>query len=595
MARQILALAMRADRRAACFSMVFVLLQAGAVAGTGMSQRWLVDATGDDALGRVLVAVALGVVSYVLIASIDRIQGNLSNDLSDRVELTLSQEILGRSATIATIEHLEHPDYLNRLFLLRRGGRSLAAFCWAMAQTASSAISLVLSIWLLGSVHPALILLALFAVPWLVLGHRAQSLLQRTKNKSAEAVRHEAHLHELCVQPDPAKEVRIAGNGAELSRRADELWRAVSRQEATARLRGLAMQSVGWLCFTAALAAALAIVAHLVRADRASVGDLMLVISLGGNLRQQISMTLQGLGRVGEAGRISDHYVWLREYASRQPMGTEAAPDRLATGIRLDNVTFCYPGTGTPVLRDLDLHLPAGSVVGLVGVNGAGKTSLVKLLTGMYRPTAGSVLVDGTSLDTIAPERWAGKCSGVFQDFAKTQLSVAESVGIGDLPRLDDSAAVADAIDRAGAGGLVASLPEGAQTQLGRLFGGTELSQGQWQRLAMARSLMRDQPLLLILDEPTAALDPQAEHEIFESFARQADAATRRRGAITLLVSHRFATVGMADHIVVLSEGRIVEQGSPGELMRADGPYAELYRTQAGGYAGAPTGEARSE
>ncbi|MBB6555138.1 ATP-binding cassette domain-containing protein [Nonomuraea rubra] len=174
-------------------------------------------------------------------------------------------------------------------------------------------------------------------------------------------------------------------------------------------------------------------------------------------------------------------------------------------------------------------------------------------------------------------------CTGTLQDFLKLQTPVSESVGAGDLPRIGDTARIERALARAGADGIVDLLPSGLRTQLGRTFGGAELSHGQWQRIALARGLMRESALLLLLDEPTAALDPQAEHDLFELFAEQTrDSA--ERGAITVLVSHRFSTVHMADRIAVLSQGRVTEQGSHAELLAAGGDYAELYRTQALAY-----------
>ncbi|MGW4802182.1 ATP-binding cassette domain-containing protein, partial [Nonomuraea sp. NPDC004297] len=275
----------------------------------------------------------------------------------------------------------------------------------------------------------------------------------------------------------------------------------------------------------------------------------------------------------------------LRNYASSHESGTMPAPVRLNHGIDLRDVSFRYATDGELVIRKLNLHLAAGTTVGLVGLNGAGKTTLMKLLTGMYRPTAGTITVDGLSMASMDPADWAARCSGVFQDFAKLQLSVRENVGIGDLPRCQDADAVADAVHRAGAASLVAALPQGADTQLGGIFGGEELSHGQWLLLALARGLMRQQPLLLILDEPTAALDPEVEHHIFEVFAAQARMVGARTGAVTLLVSHRFSTVHMADHIVVLSGGELEEQGTHDELLGLNGQYATLYRAQLKGYA----------
>lgn len=236
------------------------------------------------------------------------------------------------------------------------------------------------------------------------------------------------------------------------------------------------------------------------------------------------------------------------------------------------------------MLHDVNLDLRAHSIVAIVGVNGAGKSSLIKLLCGFYRPTTGQITVDDIPLADIDLTAWRQRLSGSFQDFARFELPVRETVGVGDLSHVDDRDAVASAIARAGAADVVDQLPDGLETQLGRVFDGVELSGGQWQKLALARASMRSLPLLLILDEPTAALDARTEHAVFERYAARAEAVDVAGGAITILVSHRFSTVRMADHIIVVDNGRIVQQGTHDELMRAGGSYAELYQAQANAY-----------
>jgi ATP-binding cassette subfamily B protein len=293
-----------------------------------------------------------------------------------------------------------------------------------------------------------------------------------------------------------------------------------------------------------------------------------------------------GISELTEANDAVAHYAWLSDYTRRRGhLGTASPPDRLREGIQLRGVSFQYPGTRQEVLRDITVDLRAGSVVALVGVNGAGKTTLVKLLAGMYRPVRGEILVDGVPLGDIDVTQWSTRLSGAFQDFAKLQALVRETVGVGDLVRLIDGGQVRRAIDEAGATTLVDQLPDGPHTQLGGVFDGAQLSQGQWQLLALARSLMRDAPLLAVLDEPTAALDPLAEHDLYERMAASARVTASVNGGIVLLVSHRFSTVSMADHIIVLSGGGVAEQGTHAELMRQGGRYASLYATHARGYA----------
>lgn len=583
--RRMLALAVSADRRGAVTVMVLVVLMTGVTAVTGFSQRWLVDSAGLGLFAGVMAAVALGTVAHGMAAAGNRLQHNIRSDLSLRVDLRLNQEILATTAAIPTIDHLERPDFLDRLTLLRKNTVALAASCWSVVETVAAGVSLALSLWLLGTVHPLLALAALLAAPPLYVADRGRRLIQRATEETAELERVEAELHDLCIQPEPAKEVRIAGSGERVSAHADALWAQALRRRGRAQVQAAAWQLAGWASYAAGFVAALVVVTGLVRDDRASIGDIVLVITLASQLRGQIAATVFGVGRLAEAGHAIGHYQWLVSYAaSRRATGAEAPPARLRRGITLRGIDFAYPGTDREVLRGVDLHLPAGRTVALVGINGAGKTTLVKLLTGLHDPTAGTIDVDGTPLDRLDPVRWRERVSGTFQDFAKFQFLAGETVGVGDLPRIDDREAVHSAVASAGATGVVARLPCGLDTQLGQLFEGAELSHGQWQRLALARGHMRPAPLLLVLDEPTAALDPQAEHDLFERFVAQSRAATSQHGTVTVLVSHRFSTVRMADLIVVLDGGRVTEVGTHDELVAAGDAYAEHYQAQARGY-----------
>jgi ATP-binding cassette subfamily B protein len=573
-----LALAFRADPLVASVATSLVVLASGVVAGTAVSQRWLVDAAGLGDVGGVTAAVIVGVLAYAMSAALGQVQMSLRPYLADRVSVHVQQEVLRVTAHIPTIEHLERAEYLDRLTTLRRGTFSLAALCWTVVETLAAVVSLSLSIWLLASVHPALSLLALCVIPVLVCNSKAQRLKRTAQDAVAQAVRHEEAMHALCLQPESAKEVLIAGNGPELSQRAEQLWEETTRQQRKALLMGIAWSMLGWICFFAGLAGALATVAYLVADGTASTGDVVMVIWLAERLRQQVWGSVTGAGAIAQAGHIADHYLWLRNYAATLPKGTTSAPDSLTTGISLRGVTFAYADE-TPCLKDIDLDLPAGSTVGVVGVNGAGKSTLVKLLTGLHRPDQGSIDVDGRPLTDIDPAQWSIRCTGAFQDFAKLQLRAREAVGVGDLRHIEDRDAIESAVDRAGARQVISRLPDGLDTQLGTVFDGSDLSHGQWQKLALGRAMMRRSPLLLILDEPTAALDPQAEHDLFESFAHQARTA-RRHGAITILVSHRFSTIHMADIIIAMSDGRIVESGSHAELLALGGHYADLYNTQ---------------
>jgi ATP-binding cassette subfamily B protein len=330
---------------------------------------------------------------------------------------------------------------------------------------------------------------------------------------------------------------------------------------------------------------AVVFVAYGLHAPAASV---LLVLAAGARLSAYIGAT------VGEIGFLrgfwmdgSRRLAWLEDYAaSVAASGDLPVPATLRRGIRMEHVSFAYPGTSRIVLDDVSLTLPAGAVVAIVGENGAGKTTLVKLLAKMYEPSSGSIFLDDTPLARVPACEWRKRLAGAFQDFFRFEFRARHSVGLGDVSRLDDPVSVANAVERAGAGDVVARLTSGLDTQLGPTWpSGVELSFGQWQKLALARGFMRDEPLLLVLGVPSAALDAETEHALFERYA----AALRGVGAaesgrITILVSHRFSTVRMADLIVVLDGARLVEFGSHEELMARGGQYSELYGIQAASY-----------
>jgi ATP-binding cassette subfamily B protein len=311
-------------------------------------------------------------------------------------------------------------------------------------------------------------------------------------------------------------------------------------------------------------------------------GDVLLVLAAGSRLSAYIGAT------VGEIGFLrgiwldgSRRMAWLEDYAAAQLRDADAPPpESIERGIRFEHVSFAYPGTDRLVLDDVDLSLAPGSVVAIVGENGAGKSTLVKLLCQLYQPTRGRITVDGVPLARIAPDGWRARLAGAFQDFFRFEFQARRTVGVGDVPRVDDVPAVTTAVGRAGANDLVEQLVRGLDTQLGPSWpAGVDISFGQWQKLALARGFMRDRPLVLVLDEPTAALDAETEHALFERYA-----AAARGDQITLLVSHRFSTVRMADSIVVLDGARVVEHGTHEDLLAKRGQYAELYEIQAAAY-----------
>lgn len=292
----------------------------------------------------------------------------------------------------------------------------------------------------------------------------------------------------------------------------------------------------------------------------------------------------------GRASRVAlqalDRLDWLREYARTSDGGVGALEEvPPGNGLRVDDVTFSYPGNSEEVLSQVSFAVAPGSTVALVGENGPGKTTLVKLLCGFYAPTSGRIILNGKPVSPHRDDKHTDRVSGAFQDVAQFHYLLREAVGLGDVDRMHDEKAVAGALGVACGRRMVEQLAGGLDTQLGSEFPrGVELSGGQWQRVAIARGFMRDTPDLLILDEPTSALDPTAEQELLEQFDRAARAGAQRSGAITFLISHRLSAVRNADMILVLKDGRITQRGRHAELLAQPGLYRELFTMQADAY-----------
>ena len=438
------------------------------------------------------------------------------------------------------------------------------------------------------SIHLSLVVLPLLGIPSLVAGVRAQRLRQRAWEDTVEDRRLSDHLFGLGTTSGPGKEVRIFGLAGEIADRHGSVRRSIQLRERGAEMRALAGTVVGWLAYAVGYAGAVILVSVLAVDGRATVGDVILVISLAGQIQFQLDGAVQLVGDFIRNLRTADHYLWLRDHIARaveHRRSPVAPPEILADGIRFEDVSFRYPGTDVDVLQHVDLTIPAGVAVAIVGVNGAGKTTLAKLLAGFYEPTQGRITIDGVDLRDLDLDAWRARMSACFQDFVHFEFLARESTGLGDLPRIDDERTVSEALARAKAEDVVERLPDGLETLLGKGYDdGVELSTGQWQKVALGRAMMRDEPLLLILDEPTASLDAYTEHALFERYAAASERAGRDIGAITILISHRFSTVRMADLVVVLDAGRVVQTGTHDQLERKAGAYRELYELQSRAY-----------
>jgi ATP-binding cassette subfamily B protein len=580
--RRSLRLAYRAEGRLLVLSFA---LNMAAWIPTALIALWL-KLLADGAVGHrdsvIAIAAAALAGSVALGWLLRTLGGRVQMRFRERATIAIEAHVAELQGSIAGIEHHERPEYLDRLQLLREQVFLLDHMYGALIGTLGLVVMMAVTVGLLISIHPALALLALFAIPAATSASWRAGAERRAQDEAAPDQRLARHLYETATTAGPGKEIRITRTAERLLATRRQAWQSGFGKTTAARWGSAVWHAAAWILFGLAYTGALAFVGIVLRA---SPGSILLVLAAGASLGRYLGMTVETAQFLRWTLDASSRLAWLEDYAgAHKEQADLPVPERIERGIRVEGVTFRYPGTERDVLKDVDLELPAGTVIAVVGENGAGKTTLVKLLCRFYEPSAGRITVDGADLSRIPAEAWRDRIAGAFQDFMRYEFKALRTVGLGDLPRAGEVAAVETAVTRGGATDVVERLPSGLETQLGPTWPeGVELSFGQWQKLALARGFMRDEPLLLVLDEPTAALDAETEHALFERFAAESRAGTGA-GRITILVSHRFSTVRMADLIVVLDGARVVESGSHAELMRRGGLYAELYGIQAQGY-----------
>ena len=585
-----LAISWRADRRRSIAALVSSSLQLIVLPIRAIGLKLVADGVVTHSTSRALVGVGF----VVGLTGLNRVMAMVSLTvrmrLRENTQLYLDTYLMQLTAGVPGIAHHELPEYLDRVELLALERNELANPFNPISWTLAAALQAVSAMVLLGSVHPLLALVPLAGLPAAVFTARAHQGARSLLEAQAEETRVLRHLFDLTTESGPAKEIRLYGLREELLGRRRATFDRLERSRVAQAVQGALRTTAAWVFFAVVYCLALAETVRLAQQGRATIGAVVLVLSVGAQLSAQLNDLAYCVAWFVRTHRAVGRLLWFGEYAERaraavRPADPAPIPDRLTDGIRLEDVRFAYSGAGRAVLEHVDLFLPAGKTVAIVGENGAGKTTLVKLLARLYEPSAGRILVDGIDLERLDVDEWRTRISAGFPVFGRFQFVARESVGIGDLPAAQSDAHVLAALDRAAAAELPDDLPAGLATQLGREFdGGTDLSLGQWQKVALARAMMRLAPLLLLLDEPTASLDAPTEHGLFERFAAAARDAAAVSGAITILVSHRFSTVRMADLILVISGGRITEAGSHVELMRRDGLYAELYELQAAAY-----------
>lgn len=542
--------------------------------------------TGSDATA-VLGIGLLGVITLQFLAN--WIGTAMRARLAEQVGFRFDREIMSLTARLPTIDHLARSDYADRVELLRQGQGLLGQSLTYLTNTMTAIISALGTVVVLAWLDPVVLLLVLFVVPTFVTVSIQRRWEKAAENASAEPARLTRHLRGLTTDQRAAAELRVSDLREEILARFRDSWRQSRSPLHQAFFRSSLIAAGRAVLFAVGFGLVIGYVLWQAGRGRATAGDVVTAVVVCQQVDRQVigpAYSIAGLGRVlRNAGRL----LWLRGYTHAElETGSAAqhAPSRIGHGIRFEHVTLHYPDTEHPALHDVSFDMPAGSIVAVVGENGAGKSTLVKLLAGLHRPTEGRIVVDGTNLDAIDLAEWRARLSAVFQDYTKPEFSSGHAIGIGDLANLDDPTAIASAVTRADADQLIAGMPDGMAQQLGSTWdGGVDLSGGQWQRLAVARGLMRPAPLVLFLDEPAASLDAAAEHALFDRYIRQARTMSRAKGTISLLVTHRFSSVRGADLIVVLERGRLVEAGTHDQLVaKKAGLYRHLYRLQADSY-----------
>jgi ATP-binding cassette subfamily B protein len=510
--------------------------------------------------------------------------------LGARLSLDVNAMILDKALTLE-LRHFEDPEFYDQLTRARREASSrpisvVSETFQLLQNTLTLAGYAALLIRFSGL---AVLGLVLAAVPATVSEMRFSHAAFRMRNWRSPESRKLNYLEYVLANDDHAKEVKLFGLGPSLLARYRSMGEQFYREDQKLAVKRTGFGFLLSLIATGAYYACYAVVAIGAASGRMSLGDMTLYIMAFRQGQQSFQSILTAIGGMYEDNLYMSNLFKYLAIPTTEPAepSIEPEPSRApvtssngASEIRFEGVGYRYPGHEDWALSDVTLTIAKGQSIALVGPNGAGKTTLIKLLTRLYEPTKGAIYLDGKNLKDWPKSELFARIGVIFQDFNQYQFTAKENIAVGSIDHKDDDSRVRRAVLQAGADPVIDELPKGLETPLGRWFHeGVELSGGQWQKLALARAFMREEADILVLDEPTASLDAEAEHAIFERFRKLA------RGRTTLLISHRLSTVRMADRILMFEKGRIIEEGTHADLVARGARYARLFALQASGYA----------
>lgn len=524
--------------------------------------------------------VALEAAAVLALALIQRGIGVCQALLRAKLGQRVNEMILEKALTLS-LRHFEDSEFYDKLSQARRQASmrpmSLVNRTFDLLQQVMILLTYGTLLW---TFSPwAVLLLVLAGLPSFVAEARFSRDAFRLFSWRSPEARMQMYLESLMAREDHAKEVKLFGLGPLFLQRYREIFETLYDEDRKLTLRrafwGYALGLLG----VGALYGAYAWIVKACVGGTLSLGEMSMYLLVFKQGQQAVTSSLSSIGGMYEDNLyLSNLYDYLEIPVETPTQGKTQGPNP-GDGLRFEEVTFAYPGATVAALENVSFHLRPGQKLALVGENGSGKTTIVKLLSRLYLPTSGRVLLDGLDLREWDEAALQARVGVIFQDFVRYQFTAGENIGVGDVVALKEEPRWRQAAELGQADEVIAALPGGYLARLGRWFkGGRELSGGQWQKVALSRAFMRVGADLLVLDEPTSAVDPKAEVQIFEHFR----AVTENQMAI--LISHRFSTVRMADKILVLDKGRVIESGSHQELVEQDGTYAQLFRLQAAAY-----------